>query len=159
MMNLNYVVVDVNAGFLSIYAFCDPENAAAEIAKAQKVAAKEAEHFSIMSVTPGDYFDEIAQKAKNAKYEFISYEEYERRQRQALLDDPVKEIDAETYEEMLDVLPPLYYVTINGVTMFCMSEMYTATYTTQYAKAGGHYYSAMVDAADKSTWIHNRLAK
>ena len=50
MMNLNYVVVDVNAGFLSIYAFCDPENAAAEIAKAQKVAAKEAEHFSIMSV-------------------------------------------------------------------------------------------------------------
>lgn len=159
MMNLNYVVVNVNCGYSSIYTFCDPENAAAEIAKAQKVTAKEAERFAELSKEPGDYFAAIAKKAKNAKFEFMPYDEFLRRQRLAMLSGPVEEIDAETYEEMLCVLPPLYYVTINGVTMFCMSEMYTGTYTTQYAKAGGHYYSAMVDATDKSTWIHNRLAK
>ena len=65
------------------------------------------------------------------------------------------------YEDALNVLPPLYWCTVNGVEMFCMSEMYSDTYTTQYAydHRTGKYYCKMVDSEDTSTWIHTLLRK
>jgi hypothetical protein len=69
----------------------------------------------------------------------------------------VKEITREDFYEALDCLPPLKWCTKSNVEMFCMREMYTGTYTTQYAKKDGKYYSAMVDVTDENTWIHNRL--
>ena len=58
----------------------------------------------------------------------------------------------------------MYYrhcIGVNGVEMFCMSEMYSDTYTTQYAydHRTGKYYCKMVDSEDTSTWIHTLLRK
>lgn len=101
-----------------------------------------------------EHYEREAQTA-----EVIKYEDFEAAQRAALLADEPEEITEERYNEMLDVLPPLYYTTHNGFTMFCMREMWTASYTTQYAyhRATGKYYSCMVDAADRSTWICERI--
>ena len=101
-----------------------------------------------------EHYEREAQTA-----EVIKYEDFEAAQRAALLADEPEEITEERYNEMLDVLPPLYYTTHNGYTMFCMREMWTASYTTQYAyhRATGKYYSCMVDAADRSTWICERI--
>ncbi|MGL5436016.1 MAG: hypothetical protein ACRDBO_11535, partial [Lachnospiraceae bacterium] len=72
---------------------------------------------------------------------------------------PLKETTEEQFEEALNVLPPLKWCTIDGIEMFCMSEMYTATYTNQYARYEGKYYKKMVDVTDKSTWLNNYLKK
>lgn len=149
MLNNELVVVNVNGGFGWIYDFCTAETAAETIAEAQKFAENYPQTVTALN---GDDEPE-----KAAKYEVMTYAEFLRRQRAAMLDGEVTEITVEKYEDMLGVLPPLHYTTINGVTMFCMCEMLTGTYTTQYAKAGGRYYMATVDAADKSTWIYNRL--
>lgn len=74
-----------------------------------------------------------------------------------MLSGGVKETTEEIFSEMLNVLPPLYWCTIDGVEMFCMSEMYTGTFTNQYARVGEKYYTAMVDITDQSTWIHKLL--
>jgi hypothetical protein len=91
--------------------------------------------------------------------EVIEYEDFAMIERECILQDKPAEITEEKYNEMLDILPPLYYTTHNGYTMFCMREMWTASYTTQYAyhRATGKYYSCMVDASDRSTWICERI--
>lgn len=134
----DYVVVNVNGGYGWVYAFCEPEEASAMIEKAEKYAAD----FHI----------------DNAKFELMTFDEFLSRQRAAIMDEPVEETTAEKYEDALCVLPPLHYVTINGVTMFCMGEMLTGTYARQYAKIGNRFYTAIVDTKDKSTWLHNRLS-
>lgn len=88
-------------------------------------------------------------------------EEFQAMEKSKLISGEPEEIAADKFNEMLDVLPPLRWCTIDGVEMFCMSEMYTGTYTNQYAhdKSSGKYYTKMVDACDKSTWINNYLRK
>ena len=49
------------------------------------------------------------------------------------------------------------WVTINNVNEFCMSEMLSGVYTNQYARYNGKYYTKIVDAYDKTTWLHNFL--
>ena len=71
----------------------------------------------------------------------------------------IKEVTEEQFNAALDVLPPLKWCTIDGIEMFCISEMTDGTYTTQYAhnEHNGKYYCATVDVMDKSTWINNRI--
>lgn len=44
---------------------------------------------------------------------------------------------------------------------FCSREMYSGTYTTQYAfqLVTGRYFAKMVDCADSSTWLSTILAQ
>ena len=104
-----------------------------------------------------DMYKDYLRAAKEVEYQIMTWDEFQEGQKKHLLSDDLKEITEETWEEMLNVLPPLKWCTISGVEMFCMSEMYTGTYTTQYAKYNGKYYCKMVDSADQSTWIHNIL--
>ena len=69
----------------------------------------------------------------------------------------MKEITEETFEDMLNVLPPIKWCTIDGIEMFCMSEMLTGFYTSQYIhdKGTNKYYHKIVDVTDKATWGHN----
>ena len=150
----DYVVVNVNGGYGWVYAFCKPEEAPAIIQKAQEEAAESARRFAEIG---GEYFAKCAENERRAKYELMTFDEFLNRQRAAIMDEPVEETTAEKYEDALCVLPPLHYVTINGVTMFCMGEMLTGTYARQYAKIGSRFYTAIVDVKDKSTWLHNRL--
>ena len=72
---------------------------------------------------------------------------------------PMQEITAEEYNEQINILPPIYWCTIDGITMFCMSEMYDGSITSQYARdnTNGKYYTKLVDIYDRSTWIHKAL--
>lgn len=151
---IDYVVANINGGYDCIYCFCKPEEAPAIIQKAQEEAAESARRFAEIG---GEYFAKCAENERHAKYELMTFDEFLSRQRAAIMDEPVEETTAEKYEDALCVLPPLHYVTINGVTMFCMGEMLTGTYARQYAKIGNRFYTAVVDVKDKSTWLHNRL--
>ena len=150
----DYVVANINGGYDCIYCFCKPEEAPAIIQKAQEDAAESARRFAEIG---GEYFAKCAENERRAKYELMTFDEFLNRQRAAIMDEPVEETTAEKYEDALCVLPPLHYVTINGVTMFCMGEMLTGTYARQYAKIGNRFYTAIVDVKDKSIWLHNRL--
>lgn len=104
-----------------------------------------------------DMYKDYLRAAKEVEYQVMTWNEFQEGQKKHLLSDDLKEITEKEWEEMLNVLPPYKWCTIAGVNMFCMSEMYTGTYTTQYARCNGKYYCKMVDSADQSTWIHNLL--
>ena len=111
-------------------------------------------------------FDADYWKERQASYEreaqtaeVIEYEDFAKIEREAILKDAPKEITAERYNEMIDILPPLHYTEHNGYVMFCMREFLTGVYTSQFAyhKESGKYYTCIVDATDKSTWICERI--
>lgn len=106
-------------------------------------------------------FKNYLKSAQEKEYKVMTWDEFKQFQKSFLLDDELTEITAEIFEDMLGVLPPLYWTEHNGVEMFCMSEMYTGTYTNQYAhdKHTDKYYTKMVDSADRSTWICEVLRK
>lgn len=97
----------------------------------------------------------------NIEYAVIDFKDFDKMERKAVLEMPLEEITSDRYEEMLDVLPPLYMATLSGIQLFCMSEFYTGHYTYQYAHdlSTGKYYAKLVDYTDKSTWIHKLLKK
>lgn len=94
-----------------------------------------------------------------AGFQVMDIAEFKKIERERILSGKLKRITEEKYEDAFDVLPPLYWCTVDGISMFCMSEMYSGTYTTQYAHdhRTGKYYSKMVDSEDTSTWIHHLL--
>lgn len=100
-------------------------------------------------------FRNYLKSAQEKEYVIMTWEEFKQFQKSFLLSSELTEITAEIFDDMLNVLPPLYWTEHNGVEMFCMSEMYTGTYTNQYAhdKRTNKYYTKMVDSADRSTWI------
>ena len=118
----------------------------------------------------GVTIDELLEKATSRGYENVramTFEEFLERDRELTLGRGVREVDAETFDEMLCVLPPLKWCDRvcekHGATVneFCMSEFDHGPYTQQFARAfidgETRYYSATVDFCDESTWIHNRL--
>ncbi len=48
---------------------------------------------------------------------------------------------AEVYQEMLEILPPVNWVTVGGVESFRMSERLTGAITAIYARLGGTYWT------------------
>lgn len=99
--------------------------------------------------------------------QIMTIAEYEKRERELVLDMGVYEVDEETFNEMLNVLPPLKWCDRvcekhrANVNEFCMSEFTKGPYTQQYARAyingKTRYYGATVNFYDESTWIHNNL--
>lgn len=152
----DYVVANINGGYDCIYCFCKPEEAPAIIQKAQEEAAESARRFAEIG---GEYFARCAENERRAKYELMTFDEFLRRQRAEMLGGQLIEVTAEEFDKQLGVLPPLHFVTIDGVTMFCMSEFDCGPYTTQYARYNGKYYCATVDAYDPETWLHKRLKR
>ena len=115
----------------------------------------------------GETADEAIQRA-NQYYtndlkhlKVMETDKFQKIERERILSGKLNRVTEQEYEDALNVLPPLYWCTVNGVEMFCMSEMYSDTYTTQYAydHRTGKYYCKMVDSEDTSTWIHTLLRK
>jgi len=100
-------------------------------------------------------FEEYLAKAKKLFYRVMTHEEFLTAERDFYINRPMEEITAERFNEMLNILPPICWTTIQGVEMFCMSEMLTGTYTDQYARVGDKYFNKIVDIKDRATWIHN----
>ena len=158
--NMEYVIVNVNGGFSHVYDFCTPETAQKIIDRATEKARETVETYNSHIVNypeRADYWESCKKEYETAKYEMMTFEEYLSRQKKAMVSGEVTEITEENYNDALNCLPPLKWCNREGFELFCMREMYTGTYTTQYAKKNGKYYRAMVDASDENTWIHNRL--
>jgi len=106
-------------------------------------------------------FKVYLEEAKNKKYEIMPYSEYIKLERNYYLNRPLTEITAERYNEMLNVLPPIKWCTKNNVEMFCISEMLTGNYTSQYMhnKTTDKYYHKTVDITDQTTWGYNFIKR
>lgn len=110
----------------------------------------------------GEYWQKRVEgvtKTVEAGCKIMSMDDFRALEKKRLITGKLTEVTAEDWDNALNVLPPVYWVTINDVNEFCMREMYTGTYTTQYAhdRKTDKYYCAMVDVTDRSTWIHNLL--
>lgn len=162
-MNMEMVAVDTNT--LWVYDFAkDNESAEELLARANEYKAtriKETkENLKYINENCPDnnndsFFNKLHEDALKVNYQVMTFDEYRQMKREKYLSDDLQEITQEEWDDKLDVLPPLYWCTIDGVNEFCMREMYDDTFTTQYARYNGKYYSKMVDVTDKSTWIHN----
>lgn len=99
------------------------------------------------------------QQEKEKVYEAGLYSDFLVYERQKVLSAPLTEIDKNTYVFQFDLLPPLKWCQRNGIDLFCSPEMYSGSYTTQYAHdpSTGKYYSKLVDVQDENTWIHKYL--
>lgn len=104
-----------------------------------------------------EHFKNYLKEAQNKKYQVMTYNEYIQLERNYYINRPLEEITAERFNEMLNVLPPLKWCTKHNVEMFCISEMLTGTYTSQYMYnlVTGKYYHKIVDIKDQSTWGYN----
>lgn len=67
--------------------------------------------------------------------------------------NPLIEVTAERYDEMLNVLPPVHWQQADGVVRFCMSELLDGSITEQFARHGDRYWCRRVDVRDRATWI------
>jgi len=156
--NMNKVIV-VNAT-VKTYDFCIVGETEQEaINRAVEYYNKELEQAKSHSINyPSEYWDgrvKEVTKIVNNGYSIMSWAEYKQAQKAYLLSGELKEVTAEQFDDALNVLPPTHWVTHNNVEMFCMREMYTGTFTSQYAhdKVTDKYYTKMVDVTDRSTWI------
>lgn len=161
-MKTDYVVVNINGNYANVYDFCTPESAEEVIKKAIEQARKTVETYNSCIVNypdRADYWKECWKQYETAKYELMMFDEFLKRQKQIMLSGGIKEITKEEFDEKLNALPPLKFCRRNNMEMFCMSEMYAGTYTTQYAfnLVDSKYYKAMVDITDPETWINKRL--
>lgn len=161
-MNNNEVVI-VNTVETSAYSFCAPCDANTKLREAREYAktwGDECTRRIDAYPSMAEYWRNQAARYQMATYEAMSWEQFAAIEREKLLSGRPQEITRERYDEMLDVLPPLHYGQRNGVEEFCMREMYTGTYSEQYARdyRTGKYWCKMVDVCDPSTWLHNILS-
>ena len=155
--------VIVNTRTCHIYNFVDETKTTCEEALQEAIEAtnKQIRRWTeICKDQPeNEQFQKYLEEYKTTTFEIMTWDEFLKRQRDHLLSDEPTEITEEDYNDALNVLPPLKWCTKKGVEMFCMCEMYTGSYTTQYARYCGRYYCKMVDCKDESTWLHNILVK
>lgn len=90
---------------------------------------------------------------ESASYQPMTYDDYAKAHDAFYLADPLVEIDAAKWWEMLEVLPPMRWEHKDGVERFLISEMLAGSITSQFAKLGERYFTRNVNAADRSTWI------
>lgn len=100
-----------------------------------------------------EVFDLSIDEDNNPDSLFVcSWDKFEQLQEHAYITD-AKEISAEEYNEMLEVLPPLRWGNNNGIDSFFMSEFYTGRITEQYGKRLGKFYAKRVHFDKPETWL------
>jgi len=154
-MNLSVVAVDVTT--MTVYDYlCSDESHAELLKRAENDKAKDIATWEshCKNYPNNPTFERNLEKAKQKSYQVMTYNDYHAAKRNFYISQPLEEITAEQFDDMLNILPPNHWMTLRGVEMFCMSEMLTLTYTNQYARVGDKYYTKVVDTRDRSTWIH-----
>jgi len=76
---------------------------------------------------------------------------------------PWSEIDEERYDDMLNVLPPENWQSVDGVQIFRMCEYYTSNITSHFAKIGSRYFAGRFRTsgptyAEHAATIHDLVA-
>lgn len=119
------------------------------------------ENFPSIQEDGSEYWEEMANKEDGTDYKVMSYEDFQKIEKEAIVALPLEDSNEEEFQNMLEILPPRAWTTHNEVEMFCMSEFYTGAFTTQYAHdhRTGKYYKKLVDFRDKATWICEILRK
>jgi vacuolar-type H+-ATPase subunit H len=156
--NIEFCVVDTC--HISVYSFSDTRTEAEQkLQDALENNKKDIETWKshCKNYPDTELFKNYLKEAENKKYEIMTYDEFVQLERNYYLNQPLTEIDKETFDEMLNVLPPLKWCTRHNIEMFCMSEMLTGTYTSQYMfnLVTSKYYHKIVDIMDESTWGYN----
>ncbi|MBR6636617.1 MAG: hypothetical protein IKK97_04115 [Phascolarctobacterium sp.] len=158
---LELVVVDIQHAKPNLYCFADSmEEAEEKKAQAYVQRRKDALRYSLLFEThpTNQNYKLYWEEARNAKFEVMTFAEYQARQRQYFVNRPIEEVSAESFNNAFECLPPLHIRHLSDKDWyFSMSEFYTGTFTGQYAYINGKYYYALVDITDNSTYIHNRL--
>lgn len=101
----------------------------------------------------GEKAERMARSYAPGTVRVASWAEFEKLQKSVLLSDGIMEIDAQKYEEMLSVLPPMNWKRDRGLETFLMSEFLTGSMTHMYARLGDRCFAKLVDVRDKKTWI------
>lgn len=151
-------VVDIK--FFHIYDFANSKEQAEEtLLKAKKSKEKDVKTWEnhCQNYPDVEQFKVYLEQAKNKEYQIMTYEEFLQMEREHYINSPMTKITEEKFMEMLNVLPPMKWCTIQGIEMFCISEMLTGTYTSQYLhdKRSNEFYHKIVDVRDKETWGYN----
>jgi hypothetical protein len=160
MKKYNFDVCAVNISSLTVFNFLEEGETEEELLeRANNYRKENIERYAqlVQEYPDRESFKRYLQMALDSEYQIMSFDEFLKRQRRYYLSLPLREITKEKFEEMFSVLPPLYWCEIDGVEMFCLSEMWTGSYTDQFARVGDKYYTKMVDCRDKTTWINNYL--
>jgi hypothetical protein len=93
------------------------------------------------------------QGAPARHYEVMTYEAYKAAERQEYLSRPLRETSEETYRDAFEALPPKYHTNTGEFESFLMSEHWSGSYTSQYVAYKEKYFTRLVDATDRTTWI------
>ncbi|MDD2496053.1 MAG: DUF1419 domain-containing protein [Tissierellia bacterium] len=157
---MNNELCIVNTTGFSIFNFANNQEQAEEtLSRAIETNKKDIETWTnhCKNYPDAEQFKIYLREAQNKKYEIMPYNEYLQLERNHYINQPLTEITEEQFYEMLNVLPPLKWCTRYNVEMFCISEMLTGTYTSQYMYnlVTGKYYHKIVDITDQSTWGYN----
>ena len=109
-----------------------------------------------------DHWRAMLEKTNNilkAGFKAVTFEEYNKLQRNRWLSKEAKEITAEEFDYALNILPPKHWVRTDRYSMFFIGECLTMTYFEQYLydKQTGKYWTATTDICDRSTWIDKLL--
>ena len=154
-MNMNILAVDVNT--FSTFGFLKDNETVEELQeRANQYRQEQIDTWNNNRILyPCETYEKYYIEALSKEYKVMTFDEYTALEMNYYISKPVVEITYENYDDMLCCLPPMKWCTINGIEMFCMSEMLTGPYTSQFAKLNDKYYTKVVNAFDKSTWIHN----
>ena len=83
----------------------------------------------------------------------MDYESFKAAEKKEMTSGPIDEITAEQYDYAFTVLPPKAYEQSGDVERFLSPEHLSGPYTHQYVRLGGRFYTKLVDAGDRATWI------
>ena len=160
MTNNNSEICVVDVEHISLYSYSNSiEGAEEKLQKALDQQAKDIETWTghIEKYPDTDKFNNYLTEAQNKKYEIMTFNEFLELQRNYYLNKPLTEITEDEFHEMLNVLPPIKWCTKNNIEMFCISEMTTGSFTSQYLhdRANNKFYHKTVDILDQTTWGHN----
>lgn len=130
-MNTNILAVNIKT--MSVYDFLqDGESEAELLARANNYRQQQINSWDKnRKEYPCEQYETYYKGALQAEYKILTWNEFAKLKKAYYITDDLAEITADRYDEMLNVLPPLKWCTINGVEMFCISEMTTGTYTSQ----------------------------
>ena len=159
MLNNNTLCV-VDVEHLQIYDFANSkEQAEQKFFKALETCQEDIKTWESHCKTYPDTesFKTYLAEAKNKQYRIMTYDEFLQTERDYYINSPITEITEDKFHEMLNVLPPLKWCTKHNIEMFCMSEMLTGYYTSQYMYnlVTCKYYHKIVDITDQKTWGYN----
>lgn len=155
----------INNAFVDCFTLSSETCAKADIERAKEFYQRDKETYESHLVNYPDMADhwqrelDKVTKILASGFRAVTWEEYEKLQREKWLSKEPKEITQEDYDDALNVLPPKCWIQNERYSMFFIGECTTMTFYGQYLydKESGKYYYAMADICDESTWLDKML--